>query len=193
MREKLNNGPPMHTRLAAAFLLISLGVSNVYAQFNVVLTEANVTTYFSPKGGANAAAVALIGTAQNRVLVAGYSFTSITVADALRDAHLRGVNVHVVLDKSNLTAKYSRATQLYESGVDVVTDSKYSIMHHKFIVADNSVAFGSMNFTKAGDERNAENFNVFEDAPPLATIYASEFETLYVESNAYHPSDPLKN
>lgn len=149
------------------------------------LNGATVTTYFSPRGGAAHAAGALIDGAQGRVLLAGYGFTNKTIAAALKRAQARGVPVQVVLDRSNQTARYSGATYLQNAGVDVRIDSRYPIMHHKFIVVDHDVAFGSMNFTAAGDEKNAENFNVFRGTPMLAEKYASEFRRLYDESTPY--------
>ncbi|KAG0163109.1 hypothetical protein DFQ28_011409 [Apophysomyces sp. BC1034] len=151
----------------------------------VRVENANVDTYFSPNGGAGAAAAALIGGAKRRVWLAGYSFTSPDIAKALRNARVRGVQVRVVLDKSNQTGKYSGATYLFNAGIEVRIDSRYSIMHHKFIVADDHVAFGSMNFTRAGDRKNAENFNVFRGAPALTSAYAAEFNRLYAESEPY--------
>ncbi|SIT66236.1 MULTISPECIES: phospholipase D-like domain-containing protein [Burkholderiaceae] len=149
------------------------------------IQNATVDTYFSPDGGAGAAAAALIDGAKRRVWLAGYAFTSPDIAKALRNARVRGVQVRVVLDKSNETGKYSGATYLANAGIDVRIDSRYPIMHHKFIVVDDVVAFGSMNFTRAGDRKNAENFNVFRGAPALASAYAAEFDRLYAESAPY--------
>lgn len=151
----------------------------------VRVDNATVETYFSPNGGAAEAALALIDGAKRRVWLAGYSFTSPEIAKALRNARVRGVQVRVVLDKSNQTGKYSGATYLSNAGVDVRIDSRYAIMHHKFIVADDWVALGSMNFTRAGDRKNAENFNVFRGAPRLTSVYAAEFDRLYAESKPY--------
>ena len=58
-------------------------------------------------------------------------------------------------------------------------------MHHKFLVVDDAVGFGSMNFTQAGDQKNAENFNIFRQAPQLVSFYESEFLRLYKESEPY--------
>ena len=149
------------------------------------LNGATVDTYFSPRGGAAQAAGAFIDGARSRVLLAGYGFTNKIIAAALKRAQERGVPVQVVLDRSNQTARYSGATYLQNAGVDVRINSRYPIMHHKFIVVDRDVAFGSMNFTAAGDEKNAENFNVFRGTPLLAEKYAMAFRRLYDESTPY--------
>lgn len=151
----------------------------------MALAGATVETYFSPGGGAGQAAVGLIDGARHRVLLAGYHFTSSRIAKSLRLARERGVRVQVVLDKTEASGRYSVATYLANAGVDVVLDGRYSIMHHKFIVADDTVAFGSMNFTYAADSKNAENFNVFRGAPGLVRTYESEFRRLYAESESY--------
>lgn len=166
------------------FAALACAVSIAHAA-PVSLKNATVETYFSPDGGAGAAAVDLIDGAKRRVWLAGYSFTSPPIAKALREARKRGVQVRVVLDKANRTGKYSGATYLANAGVDVRINSRYAIMHHKFIVADDVLALGSMNFTKAGDEKNAENFNIFRGAPTLASVYAAEFDRLYSESEPY--------
>lgn len=148
----------------------------------VSLEGATVDTYFSPDGGASRAAVDLIASARHRVLLAGYHFTSYPIAKALRQAHARGVQVRVVLDMEAAGERYSVATYLANAGIDVVLDGQYPIMHHKFIVADGAVAFGSMNFTRAADSKNAENFNIFRGAPALTATYVKAFERLYAES-----------
>lgn len=170
-----------------ALLVFAAGMlpAAVLAAETVPLTGASVETYFSPDGGAGKAAVAFIDGARRRVWLAGYSFTSAPIAQALHRAKEKGVEVRVVLDKSNNAERYTGATYLKNAGVDVVINSRYPIMHHKFIVADDDVAFGSMNFTKAGDQKNAENFNVFRAAPALTQKYASAFERLYRESEPY--------
>jgi hypothetical protein len=47
-------------------------------------------------------------------------------------------------------------------------------------------AFGSMNFTQAGDMKSSENFNVFHGAPALANEYVEQFNRLYDESQPYN-------
>jgi phosphatidylserine/phosphatidylglycerophosphate/cardiolipin synthase-like enzyme len=80
-------------------------------------TSARVAVYFSPTGGATAAVVREVNTAQQQILVQAYSFTSAPIAKALIDAHKRGVKILAVLDKSNETQKYSAATFLVNVGI----------------------------------------------------------------------------
>ncbi len=171
----------------ALFFLLSISIT-AHAETVTLPEGASVQTCFSYTRQCEAQIVQLIAHAKKRILLAGYSFTSNEIAKALKNAHARGIKVQLVLDKSNLTGKYSRATYLANAGVDVRINGRYAIMHHKFIVADQSVGFGSMNFTRAGDRKNAENFNIFHHAPNLAHVYEQEFIRLYEESRPYSPA-----
>jgi phosphatidylserine/phosphatidylglycerophosphate/cardiolipin synthase-like enzyme len=96
----------------------------------------------------------------------------------------RGIDVEVVVDKSNVTARYTAATFLANQGVPVRVDYRYAIMHDKFIVVDGStVEEGSFNYTAAAESRNAENVLVLHDSA-IAAKYGKEWERLWGESEA---------
>lgn len=116
---------------------------------------------FTPGGSCTEAIVKEIVAARKTILVQAYSFTSPTIAEALVKAKARGVDVRVILDKSQRTEKYSGATFLANGGVTVLIDDKHAIAHNKVMVLDDKVVItGSFNFTKAAQERNAENLLV---------------------------------
>jgi phosphatidylserine/phosphatidylglycerophosphate/cardiolipin synthase-like enzyme len=90
--------------------------------------------------------------ATNNVLVQAYSFTSAPIANALVDAHKRGVNVQVILDKSQRTEKYSSADFVARAGIPTFIDAKHAIAHNKIMVIDGyEILTGSFNFTKAAE------------------------------------------
>jgi phosphatidylserine/phosphatidylglycerophosphate/cardiolipin synthase-like enzyme len=62
-------------------------------------TPSAVTVCFTPGGNCTDAIVNALGEAKRTVLVQAYSFTSAPIAKALLDAHTRGVQVQVILDK----------------------------------------------------------------------------------------------
>ncbi len=158
--------------------------------------HATVDVFFSPGAGTDEMLVDLIGTARTRVWIAGYYFTSSSIARALEQAFQRGIDVRVVLDRSQATLTHSSATYFHNRGVPLWIDARYPVMHHKFLVVDEgTVGFGSMNFTRAGARHNAENFNLFRHWTALAGTYAREFERLRQESMRYVPGmvfeDPI--
>lgn len=149
------------------------------------IEKAKVETYFSPRDGATRALVDLIDKAERRVWLAGYGFSSDAIGDALVKAQQRGLDVRVVLDKTNRKLRESQAAKLKAADVDVRTNHRYAIMHHKFALIDSSLALGSMNFTSSGENRNAENMNIFSGAEAFTTVFDGEFLRLYEESQVF--------
>lgn len=141
--------------------------------------------YFSPRGGCTEAVVEALGKAKSSVLVQAYSFTSAPIAEALVAAHRRGVNVQVILDKSQRTEKYSSATFIYNNGIPCLIDDQHAIAHNKVMVIDGrTVLTGSFNFTKAAEEENAENLLVIQDED-LAARYGRNWELHRKHSEPY--------
>jgi phosphatidylserine/phosphatidylglycerophosphate/cardiolipin synthase-like enzyme len=114
-----------------------------------------------------------------------YSFTSAPIAKALLDAHKRGVQVHVILDQSQRSDKYSSADFLANQGVPVLIDANHAIAHNKIIVVDGELVLtGSFNFTNGAQEKNAENLLIIRDST-LAAQYTQNWETHRQHSQPY--------
>lgn len=145
--------------------------------------------YFSPDGGCTQAIVDALNGARQTVLVQAYSFTSAPIAKALGEAKKRGVRVEAILDESNNTSKYSAATFLLHAGIPTWIDARHAIAHNKvMIIDDETVITGSFNFTKAAEERNAENLLILRD-PALAARYAANWREHRAHSTAYQRAE----
>ena len=141
--------------------------------------------YFSPRGGATEAVIGAIGEAEKTVLVQAYSFTSAPIAKALLEATKRGVDVRVILDESQVTAKYSSADFFKNTGVPTWIDYDHAIAHNKIMILDGAtVITGSFNFTKAAEERNAENLLIIHDKK-LADAYTANWKEHFAHSEKY--------
>ncbi len=138
---------------------------------------------FSPRHGATELIIKTIGSAKKSIRVAAYSFTSAPIAKALLEAHKKGIDIQVVLDKSQRTAKYSSYTFFKNQEIPVRINSEYAIMHNKFMIIDGStLQLGSFNYSKAAEEKNAENVLVISDAGILAQKYTDQWQKLWNES-----------
>lgn len=138
---------------------------------------------FSPRQGATELIIKTIDGAKKSIRVAAYSFTSAPIAKALLTAHKKGIDVKIVLDKSQRTAKYTSYTFLKNQGVPVRINNKYAIMHNKFMIIDgDTVEIGSFNYTKAAEEKNAENVFVINNAGKVAIDYAAQWQKLWNEA-----------
>lgn len=143
----------------------------------------DIQVAFPPDHGATELVVRTIESAHKTVRVAAYSFTSKPIALALLARSKLGVDVKVVVDKSQATARYTAATALANQGVPVRVDYQYAIMHNKFMVVDGeTVEEGSFNFTAAAESKNAENAVVLKECPEVAARYAGEWQRLWDES-----------
>jgi phosphatidylserine/phosphatidylglycerophosphate/cardiolipin synthase-like enzyme len=140
---------------------------------------------FSPKGGCTENIVEQINTAKSEILVQAYSFTSAPIAKALLYAHKRDVNVQVILDKSQKSGKYTSATFISNAGIPTYIDNAHAIAHNKIIIIDKeTVITGSFNFTKAAEEKNAENVLVIK-SKELANVYPDNWYKHKEHSDEY--------
>jgi len=146
------------TTTALSFLLLSFVTITAFA-FQADITK----VCFSPNGGCTEYIVKEINTAKSEILVQAYSFTSAPIAKALVSAHKRGVKVEAILDKSQRKERYTSSTFIFNAGIPTFIDDKHAIAHNKIMIIDNEVVItGSFNFTKAAEEKNAENVLVIK-------------------------------
>jgi len=171
----------------AIFLALIL-ICSVLLYPKILLNNIPISVYFSPNGGCTQAIIDVISNAKSEILVQAYSFTSAPIAKALVEAHKRGIKVQVILDKSQKTAQYTSATFLANSKIPTFIDSQHAIAHNnKIIIIDGTtVITGSFNFTKAAEERNAENL-LFIKSEELAKLYVENWKNHKEHSEPYEP------
>jgi hypothetical protein len=166
------------------FAVFFIACTNTQA-VELTLNNTPAQVYFSPSGGATVAIVKEIGKAKSEILVQAYSFTSKEIAKALVDAHNRGVHTEIILDKSNKSQKYSAADFTFNMGIPTFIDAEHQIAHNKVMIIDKeTVITGSFNFTKAAEEKNAENLLILKNKE-LAKIYIDNWNHHRRHSEGY--------
>ncbi len=166
----------MRIVLSIIFLFSYLFVfaNDIYEE-RVKIYSPEIKVYFSPKGGAQEAIIATIANAKTEILVMAYSFTAKPIADALIKAYQRGVSIKIILDKSQPSARAGKMQLLVDAGIAVYIDNAHAIAHNKVIIIDGHIVItGSYNFSRAAEERNAENILLVKNAE-LARIYTQNF------------------
>ncbi len=79
------------------------------------------------------------------------------------------------MDKSQKTQKYVVINLLAREGIPTFIDADHAIAHNKVMIIDNGLVItGSFNFTKAAEERNAENLLPTSNAR-LGALYAEDW------------------
>lgn len=172
-------------RLVACICVVLFSATVNAAETYVVSTQ----VYFSPHGGTQDAVVREINNAKKSIFVQAFSFTNQPIAKALVEAQRRGVDVFMILDKSNRTTKYSAADFTDHFGVETYIDDKHAIAHNKIMIIDKeTVITGSYNFTKAAENSNAENLLVIR-SPMLADVYFGNWADHQKHSATYQGRD----
>ena len=165
------------SKLIKAILLIAFLITSLPALADSVTLE----DAFSPHQGATELVVKIIGEAKKSIHVAAYSFTSKPIADALVAAHDKGVDVEVVLDKSQSKSRMMKYIKVH--GIPTRINYQYAIMHDKFMVIDEkTLELGSFNYTNAAEKKNAENVLVIHGAIKCIQEYAGQWKKLWNEA-----------
>ncbi len=132
---------------------------------------------FSPNGGCTESIVDFIHSANRKIHMLAYDFTSKPIADALIERKKAGLEVEVVLDKSNLTAGSSEMHYVEAGGVSVFVDSKHKIAHNKTILVDDvDLEDGSFNYSESAETKNAENCLFIRFNPVLVAKFEANWQ-----------------
>ena len=162
---------------------ISNLVANLQQAKEINYVSNDVDVAFSPKQGATKLIINTIKNSEKSIFVAAYSFTSKPIADALVEAYQNGIDVKIVLDKSQRTAKYSAFLEVKNLGIPIRINSKYAIMHNKFMIVDGKILqTGSFNYSQAAENNNAENVLIISDNTKVVKQYTQKWLELWNEA-----------
>ncbi|MEX1365059.1 MAG: phospholipase D-like domain-containing protein [Nannocystaceae bacterium] len=146
----------------------------------VQVGSSQVQLLFSPQDSPIREAIRpLIKGARERIDIAVFYLTHKRLTADLIDAHLRGVQVRVILDATAATNGFTKHELLRAVGIPVKVEDWGGKMHMKSAMIDgHTVVTGSMNWTTAGDDTNDENVVIVRDEA-LAAQYGEFFEQLW--------------
>lgn len=161
------------TILLTIAIILSCPGSGIADQV-ILHQDTPIKVCFSPNGECTEAIIAEITAAKREILIQAYSFTSAPIAKALVAAHKRGIIIQAILDKSQRSQRYTSATFLNNAGILTLIDSRHAIAHNKIMIVDEEVVItGSFNFTKAAEQKNAENLLIIKNKELAKTYLAN--------------------
>ncbi len=176
-------------------LLFATASDGSSGEINVYFTQSVDTTiakYQIARGNVDLSKVLIeeIKKADFTIDFCTFTFTHHEIATELARAHLRGVQVRIIIDDDNVSSEidYLRNT----IGVPVITDDfgendGFGAMHSKFMVFDygkdlsgsnDRIWMGSANATYNGSQHNAENMLLIHDTS-LAMAFTLEFNEMW--------------
>jgi phosphatidylserine/phosphatidylglycerophosphate/cardiolipin synthase-like enzyme len=170
--------------------IVPASFSGVHAMPSV----GTIDVAFSPEGGITNMVVKEIGIAKKSIQVQAYSFTSNEIIRALIDAKKRGVDVRIIIDKSNVNGEDSSREQkekdllnsIINSGIQMKVDYDFQIAHSKIMIIDDiDVITGSFNFTYSAEHNNAENCLILHNNKQLADEYVKNWQWRWDATKPY--------
>ena len=142
---------------------------------NKILTENASGIYFSPQNKTiQNAILPLIKKSKTYIYIPAFLISHKEMVSELIQAKNRGVDVRIITDALNASAKYSKVRELRAAGMPVKIENYAGKMHSKtMIIDDRYLVLGSMNFSKSGESKNDENLIVLENKE--AAIFYKQF------------------
>ena len=181
------------------YILIALGAFILGLSFNIKdhihhnlsSTSVECSVCFTPGSQCTQKIVDRIDGARKEILVQSYSFTSIEIANALMQAHKRGIKVIIILDHSQENKPL--IAQMVQAGIPTFIDKPAGIAHNKVMIIDSYLVLtGSFNFTKSAQMRNVEN-SVCITSKKIAEQYQTQWHKRLELSRKYDADAYLTN
>ncbi len=145
-----------------------------------------VSTCFTPAQSCVGHVVDALNRARFEIRMQAYGFTSQPIISALVAARQRGVDVAVILDKSDEhSISAGSASYVLRSGIPVFVDYQPKIAHNKILIIDRAVVLtGSYNFTASAEHGNAENIT-FLSSPDVAKKFLKNWDSRRALSRSF--------
>lgn len=107
-----------------------------------------------------------------------YMFNHELLANAVIDAHKRGVIVRMIINEDNIQTTWKMGNMGISKRSNKAIHNE-NLMHHKFVIIDNKkVILGSMNWTKMSVRANWENSFITNNCE-LVNPFRKEFQRLW--------------
>jgi phosphatidylserine/phosphatidylglycerophosphate/cardiolipin synthase-like enzyme len=169
MREPLTMKRFLPASAVLTALLICVNVSDAFEVTLAKDTPAQV--FFSPDGGFANIVIKNISEARSEIFIQSYYFGSFPIAEALIEAHKKGVRVELIVDKADRAEGVTPGIRLSQEGIPVFLDGRHNIANNRVMIVDRRrVLTGSFDFNKASEQAIADNLLVVE-SPQLAELY----------------------
>ena len=148
-----------------------------------------VQVLFAAEDKAISKIIPLVQGAQKSVRFMAFSFTHDALGAAVLERAKAGVDVAGIFETRGSETEYSELAPLFCAGVPVRQDGNPGTFHHKvFIIDDQIVITGSLNFSENADESNDENVVILTNTD-IAKLYLQEFDRRWAEGATPNKAD----
>lgn len=143
--------------------------------------------FFSPDDNLKDILLTLIACEKKSIKITMYTITEKDIAQALIDAHKKGIKVECISDRTYGADKFSKIPRLANYAIPIwvyqTEEKNGSLMHNKFVIFEDNISnksiiwTGSYNFTKRAGEANQENVIII-DNQNIFNRYNQQFDII---------------
>jgi phosphatidylserine/phosphatidylglycerophosphate/cardiolipin synthase-like enzyme len=163
--------------------------TSTLGQQAVTINDTPVQILFSAEDEVVDQLAPIIESAEKSIRIMAFSFTHDVLGAAVLSRADAGVDVMGIFETRGSETEYSELPGLYCAGVPVRQDGNPGTFHHKvFIIDDEIVITGSLNFSNNANESNDENVVVLANTD-IAALYLAEFDRRWAEARDPDPED----
>lgn len=145
-----------------------------------------IRTFFSPRGGAQAALLDTLAKARRRISFMTFSFTDKEMGALMVQKHQAGLRVEGVFDQCLGYGKFSQYHTLRANNIYTRMDGNQALLHHKVLLADDTVVTGSFNFSANADNTNNENMLIIQNSY-VSQMFHKEYERIMFAAKYNNP------
>jgi phosphatidylserine/phosphatidylglycerophosphate/cardiolipin synthase-like enzyme len=136
--------------------------------------------YASPEDDTQTEFLNWVSQTKKSLLILDYSFNIQALGTILPELKSKGITVQLCLDRSQSKGKNEEVliAELKKAGLDIVigTSDKHQIMHDKVAIRDDSVIYGSWNFSLEASSQ--DNFYVIDPNPDVIAFFTNQFNNI---------------
>ena len=184
-----NNVLVIESPLVAAVYQDEFNEMFTHSEFGITSTDsglinftergADIRILFAAEGNMVAALTAELEAARHSIRFMTFVFSLDVLGQTLIERLDDGMVIQGIFENRNSTATWSQLPALYCAGAEVRQDGNPYILHHKvFIIDDDTVITGSLNFSNNAVSRNDENVVIIRH-PDIARLYLDEWQGLW--------------
>ena len=163
--------------------------TSTLGQQAVTINDTPIQILFSAEDEVVDQLVPIFESAEKSIRFMAFSFTHDDLGAAVQARVDAGVDVMGIFEKRGSETQYSELPGLYCAGVPVRQDGNKGTFHHKvFIIDDEIVITGSLNFSNNANESNDENVVILANTE-IAALYLAEFDRRWAEAEDPDPAD----
>lgn len=151
-------------------------------QQSVVIDGTPIQILFASEDKAISRIIPLVEAAKKSIRIMAFSFTHSDLGQAVLARAKAGVDVKSIFETRGSETEHSELSVLFCAGFPARQDGNPGTFHHKvFVIDDEIVVTGSLNFSDNADTSNDENVVILTNKE-IATLYLEEFDRRWEEA-----------